>query len=39
MLAFKKDEDNENVKKWIDEYISMLNEEIERARIEEERER
>ena len=38
LLDFKKDEDNENVKRWIDEYISSLDREIERARIKEERE-
>jgi hypothetical protein len=37
LLGFKNDEDNENVKRWIDEYVSALNREIEQARVEEER--
>jgi hypothetical protein len=37
LLAFKKDEDNENVKRWIDEYVSVLSREVEQARVEEER--
>jgi hypothetical protein len=37
LLDFKKDEDNENVKRWIDEYVSVLIREIEQARVEEER--
>ena len=37
LLAFKKDEDNENVKRWIDEYVLVLNREIEQVRVEEER--
>jgi hypothetical protein len=37
LLDFKKEEDNENVKRWIDEYVSILNQEIEQAKIEEER--
>jgi hypothetical protein len=37
LLASKKDEDNENVKRWIDEYVSVLDREIEQARVEEER--
>jgi hypothetical protein len=37
LLGFKNDEDNENVKRWIDEYVSVLNREIEQARVEEER--
>lgn len=37
LLDFKKEEDNENVKRWIDEYVSLLGREIERAQIEEER--
>jgi hypothetical protein len=37
LLDFKKDEDNENVKRWIDEYVSSLDRYIERAKIEEER--
>ena len=38
LLDFKKKEDNENVVCWIGEYVSSLNQMIERARIEEERE-
>jgi hypothetical protein len=37
LLAFKKDENNENVKRWINEYVLVLNHEIEQARVEEER--
>jgi hypothetical protein len=37
LLAFKNDENNENVKRWIDEYVLVLNHEIEQARVEEER--
>jgi hypothetical protein len=37
LLTFKKDEDNENVKRWIDEYVSFLSREVEQARVEEER--
>ncbi len=37
LLDFKREEDNENVKRWIDEYVSLLEERIERAKIEEER--
>jgi hypothetical protein len=37
LLNFKKDEDNENVKGWIDEYVSILNRRIEREKIDEER--
>ncbi len=37
LLDFKKGEDNESVKGWIDEYVSSLDQQIERARIEEER--
>lgn len=37
LLEFKREEDNENVKRWIDEYISSLDRQIERAKIEEER--
>ena len=37
LLEFKREEDNENVKRWIDEYISSLDQQIERTKIEEER--
>ena len=37
LLDFKKEEDNERVKLWIDEYVSSLDKYIERAKIEEER--
>jgi len=37
MLRFKEQEDNENVKKWIDEYIELLDQDINRWKIEEER--
>lgn len=37
LLNFKQEEDNENVKQWIDEYVNSLDKEIERAKIEEER--
>ena len=37
LLDFKKNEDNENVKRWIDEYVSLLDRYIEQAKIEEER--
>lgn len=39
LVDFKKGEDNENVKHWIDEYISSLEKAIEREQILEERER
>jgi hypothetical protein len=38
LLDLKKGEDNENIKRWIDEYISALDEQIEHAKINEERE-
>jgi len=38
LLEFRKDEDNPNVKRWIDEYVSSLDQQIERERIDEERE-
>jgi hypothetical protein len=38
LLAFKAGETEANVKRWIDEYVEVLNRQIERARIEEERE-
>lgn len=37
LLDFKKEEENERVKLWIDEYVSSLDKYIERAKIEEER--
>jgi hypothetical protein len=37
LVDFKKDEDNENVKRWIDEYVSVLDRKIEQAKVEEER--
>jgi hypothetical protein len=38
LLDFKKDENNENVKLWIDEYVTELDAYIKGAKIEEERE-
>ncbi len=38
LLEFLKEEDNENVRIWIDEYVSAFNEDIRREKIEEERE-
>ena len=38
LLKFKKKETNQNVIDWINEYVSILDEEIERAKIGEERE-
>ena len=38
LLRIKASEDNENVKRWLDEYIQRLEANIEHARIEEERE-
>ena len=38
LLDFRKDEDNPNVKLWIDEYTASLDRQIEREKIEEERE-
>jgi len=38
LLSFKKDENNENVKLWIDEYVTKLDAYIKGAKIEEERE-
>lgn len=38
LLEFRKGETNENVKRWMDEYVASLDKQIERARIEEERE-
>lgn len=37
LLDFRKDENNENVKRWIDEYVARIDKEIEQAKIEEER--
>jgi len=38
LLEFKKKETNQNVIDWINEYVSILDEEIKKAKIEEERE-
>ena len=38
LLCIKADEDNEDVKQWIDEFVEGLDEHIEYAKIEEERE-
>lgn len=38
LLAFRKGERNESVKRWVDEYVAPLDWQIERALIEEERE-
>lgn len=38
LLAFRGEEQNENVKRWIDDYVALLDEQIERAKAEEERE-
>jgi hypothetical protein len=37
LLEFKEDEENGNVKRWIDEYVLGLNKDIQRAKIREER--
>lgn len=37
LLDFKAEEENENVKSWINEYVAELDEHIQRARIQEER--
>jgi len=37
LLGYRKEERNENVIRWIDDYIDDLNKQIERAKIEEER--
>ena len=37
LIEFRKGEDNDNVKRWIDEYVSSIDRQIERERIEEER--
>ncbi|MHA1749540.1 MAG: hypothetical protein ACTSYF_12945, partial [Promethearchaeota archaeon] len=39
LLEYTKEEDNDNVIRWIDEYVDYLNESIEEAKIREERER
>ena len=38
LLDFRKDEDNHDVKRWIDEYVASLDRQIERENIDEERE-
>ncbi|MCE9651695.1 MAG: ATP-binding protein [Nitrosarchaeum sp.] len=38
LLEYKKTEDNDNVKEWIDYYVKKLDEDIERERLREERE-
>ena len=38
LLRLKDGEDNENVKRWIDEFVERLEEDIEHAKISEERE-
>jgi hypothetical protein len=37
LLKFKQGETNRNVRRWIDEYIGIMNREIKRARVREER--
>jgi hypothetical protein len=37
LLNFKQGETNKNVRRWIDEYIGILDREIKRARVREER--
>ncbi|MCL5986949.1 MAG: hypothetical protein M1371_10380 [Actinobacteria bacterium] len=37
LLKFKENEDDENVKHWIDEYVKSIDEDIKREKIEEER--
>jgi ribosomal protein S20 len=37
LINIRASEQNENVKSWIDEYVEALNEQIERAKAEEER--
>lgn len=37
LLAFKEGEDNENVKRWLDEMIGSLDKQIEHEKIQEER--
>lgn len=38
LLEFRRNEDNPNVRRWIDEYVASLDRQIEREKIEEERE-
>ena len=38
MLSYKEQENNENVKNWIDFYVKILDEDIKRKKLEEERE-
>ena len=38
LLRIREEENNENVKRWIDEYLDELEKKIERAKVEEERE-
>ena len=38
LLRIREEENNENVKRWINEYLDKLEKEIERAKVEEERE-
>jgi hypothetical protein len=38
LLDFREEEDNKNVRRWIDGYVSQLEQRIEQARIIEERE-
>ena len=38
LLESREGEENENVRRWIDEYVSRLDQRIEQARVEEERE-
>lgn len=38
LVDYRKGEDNENVKRWIDEYVRSLDHQIERERVSEERE-
>jgi hypothetical protein len=38
VINYKKEEENTNVKNWIDEYVAALDESIEREKLEEERE-
>jgi len=37
LLDYKKEENNENVKQWIDMFISILDQYIQQAKIKEER--
>jgi LPS O-antigen subunit length determinant protein (WzzB/FepE family) len=38
LLKFKAGEPNKDVQRWIEEYVAIIDKEIERARIREERE-